>query len=275
MPAPPLPNLPPISVAMTGLDPGAIGLSGLSAGERVRGVLAWLARAGVRGVQVDATMQGIRPRELDRSGRRDLAALLRRDGVAFSGVDMFIPPADFLSPAASDRATSAVLMAIELAADLAALTGPPSVSSVSLTLPDKTPADIRVAIADRAALRGARVADHAWPIPGVADGQAAASQTSERIGAGLDPATALTAGEDPVTLAARLGKRLAGARLSDVARAPGIGRVPPGKGRLDVPAYLVTLATVGYRGHAVLDPAGLRDPGQIIKSVNALVAAPF
>jgi sugar phosphate isomerase/epimerase len=267
------PGLPPIAVAMGGLDAVAIGLAGVApGGERVRGVIAWLAGAGARALRLDATAPGIRPRELDRSGRRDLAALLRRSELAFAGIDMFIPPEHLSRPETAERAMSSVLAAIDLAADLGALsagsvvtrgtnTTPPSVSVV---LPEKLPEDVRRTIGDHAMSRGVRVADHAWPI---IEGPAGAGP--HEIGAGVDPATALAAGVDPVGLAAKLGTRLACARLSDVPKGVGAGGgcVAPGSGRLDVMAYLVTLSTTGYAGHAVLDMHGLRGPGNIVREV--------
>lgn len=232
----------------------------------MRTMVEWVAGAGARGVQIDATMAGVRPRELDRSGRRDLASLLRRVELVCTGVDVFVPPEHFASPQHADRAVSSVLGAIEMAADLAALSSGSIVTrlsraagAVSLTLPDKTPPDVLAAIAAHASTCGVSVANFAWPI--------AEESGDGTIGVGLDPATAMAAGEDPIALAARLGKRLAGARLSDLAKGVGAGRVAPGEGRLDVGAYMVTLATTGYTGAAVLDLHGLRTPGRAIADV--------
>jgi sugar phosphate isomerase/epimerase len=265
-----IPSLPPIAVAMAGLDLAAAGLTDLApGGDRVRGVLAWLAKAGARGVRIDATMPGVRPRELDRSGRRDVGALLRRSELSFGGVDLFIPPEHFLKPETADRAVSSVLAAVELASDLVGLaagaivtrlaSGSPT--SVSLVLPAKLLPDIRAALADHATSRGVRLADQAWPI--VESG----GEASDAIAVGLDPATALASGADPIVVAAKLGRRLACARLSDIAGGAviGGGRVAPGTGRLDVMAYLVTLATIGYEGHVVLDVHGLRDPASAFR----------
>jgi sugar phosphate isomerase/epimerase len=274
LPAFPAPT--PISVAMAGIDPRAAGVEGIAlGGERVRAVLAWIARAGARAVQLDATAAGIRPRELDRSGRRDLAALLRRSEMVCSGVDAMIPAEHLLRPETADRAVASVLGAIDLAADLAGLASGAVVTRaagtgacVGVVLDPKTPADVRHAIADRAASRGVRVADYAWPIAEAGGGAPAGADGA--IGVGLDPASALAAGADAVSLAATLGARLAQARVSDVARAPGIGRVAPGSGRLDLGAYLVTLAAVGYGRHAVVDLQGLRDPGGAVGRVVGL-----
>lgn len=268
MPAPP-----PIAVAMLGLDPAQAGVGGLApSGERVRAVLAWLSKSGARGVRIDATTAGIRPRELDRSGRRDLGALLRRTELTFAGVDLFIPPEHFAKPDAADRAVSAVLGAIDLAADLSQLAIGAIVtrlisnspSSVSVVLPTTLAPDMLAAITDHATSRGVLLANHAWPI------QDSVADVEQLIGIGLDPATAFASGADPVSIAAQLGIRLACARLSDLAGSNTIGtsRVVPGTGRLDLNAYLATLSTIGYETHAILDLTGLRDPAQAIDQLK-------
>lgn len=219
-------------------------------------------------MRIDATAAGIRPRELDRSGRRDLGALLRRTELIFAGVDLFIPPEHFAKPDAADRAVSAVLGAIDLAADLSQLAVGAIVtrlisnspSSVSVVLPTTLAPDMLAAMTDHATSRGVRLANHAWPI------QDAPAGSDHPVGIGLDPATAFASGADPVSIAAQLGRRLACARLSDLAGANtiGAGRVVPGNGRLDLNAYLATLSTIGYESHVVLDLTGLRDPAQAI-----------
>ena len=264
MPAPP-----PIAVAMVGLDPAAAGVGNLApGGERVRAMLAWLSMSGARGVRVDGTAAGIRPRELDRSGRRDLGALLRRTELTFAGVDLFIPPEHFAKPDAADRAISAVLGAIDLAADLSQLASGAIVTrllsttpqSVSVILPTTLAPDMLAAIADHATSRGVKLADHAWPI------RDSSAVGGSPIGVGLDPATAFASSADPIALAAGLGRRLTCARLSDLAGATAMGatRVVPGSGRLDLHAYLATLTTIGYESDVILDLHGLRDPASAI-----------
>ncbi len=267
---------------MAGIDYAVIGADRIApGGERVKAVLAWLAASGARGTRVDATMSGIRPRELDRSGRRDLAALLRRSELAFAGVDVFVPPEHLIKPETVDRAVSSVLGAIDLAADLASLAAGSVVArspvvgaaaSVSVSLHAKTPPDVVRSIADHAAGRSVRIADHAWPIPDAVFG----ADENAAIGVGLDPATALSGGTDPIALAARLGRRTASARVSDVPSSfgamGGSGRVTPGTGRLDLVAYLATLTTVGYQGHAILDLSGLKQPEEAIKALQVSAA---
>lgn len=272
-----IPRLPELSIAMYGLDPGAIGLEGMPpGGERVREVIAWIAKSGVRGVQIDATAAGIRPRELDRSARRDLAALLRRSELACSGVDVFIPPEHLCYGATVDRAVSTVLGAIELAADLAVLATGAVVTRmsgvracVSLTLPSGEKGALpgvvsaRDAVTRHAESRGVLIADHAWPIDEAVE--------DPGLGVGLDPAVALIAGADPALLAAKLGARVADARMSDVRQGPGGVRSMPGAsgGRLDVVSYLVALATTGFSRPVVLNASGLQDPARAIALARA------
>ena len=57
-----------------------------------------LAAAGVRRVQLSASQVTLRPRELDRSGRRDLLILLRRLELSAGGLDAWVPTARLNTP---------------------------------------------------------------------------------------------------------------------------------------------------------------------------------
>lgn len=241
---------PPLSLALSGLtqDPDAP----WSAGPRA--VIEWAATIGVHSVQLDATTPGIRPRELDRSARRDLASLLRRSQLTLSGLDLWIPPEHFTDPARADRALTALHAAIELAAELSRLIdGSPS-ATVSLSLPTNLPPDAAAAIASDAQRHNTRIADHA-------------RQTTEPdspIGVGLDPAALLLANLDPAAAAARAGQSLVSARLSDAST---ITRVQPGRGRLDQTAYVASLSVAGYSRPLVLNLRGLPDQAAAASSV--------
>ncbi|MEM0915298.1 MAG: hypothetical protein AAGK09_11895 [Planctomycetota bacterium] len=69
-------------------------------------------------VMMDATAADVRPRMLDRAGRRELAATVKRLGQRCVGLDLLVPPEHFESAANADRAVGAVVDAIGLAADL-------------------------------------------------------------------------------------------------------------------------------------------------------------
>jgi sugar phosphate isomerase/epimerase len=224
-------------------------------GGTVRSAVDRAASLGFEAVQLDATLQGIRPRELSQSGRRDLHALIRRRGAHPAGLDCFIPPAHYTSPDYGERALSATLQAIELAADLGRL-------PVSLTLPVQTlPTSVANAIVEAADGYSVPVAVHA-------EGELAALQRWLEavdlpvLGAGLDPAAALHHELDPARAAQQLGDRLCIARLSDVHRgAGGSGRCAPGQGQLDLTSYRVSVDLAERRrGPVVLELRGLASP---------------
>lgn len=242
-------------------------------------------------VQLDAAAAGLRPRELDRSARRDLAATLRRLSLACSGLDLFIPSSHFSDPAQTDRAVSAVFDAIELAADLCtagavpagvtpavAVAFPPSnravaASSVAApTTPTSTPppdaglAGILAELAARAQSRHVALCDCSYPPTAPAPGL-------DEPSIGLDPAALLAAGANPVSSAAAglTSGRLRHARLSDLAAA---GRVAVGAGRLDVASYFAVLSTSSRPLIPVLDLRHVRDQAAAaVAGLEAVVRA--
>lgn len=262
-----LPALPQIALALGGILPATVNASaGVRGGVLVREQIAWATKSGVRAVQMDATAAGVRPRELDRSGRRDLAALLRRSELSCSGLDLFIPPEHFVQVDKVDRAVSAVVEALEMAAELSTLASGAVVTRmgagvlpVCLLLPTETPASVRRTLAEHAERRGGRIADHAWPVHEDVD-------LSRTLAVGLDPAAILLAQGDPAQVAAQLGERIVSARLTDVARGIGATRVAPGSpsGRLDVLAYLVAIATGAKLRFATLDLHGVRGQAEAV-----------
>jgi hypothetical protein len=223
-----------------------------------RAQVGFAHRAGYRAVQLNAAAAGVRPRELDRSARRDLAALLKRSELGFSGIDLWIPPEHFADASRVDRAVGAVQAAIELAADLDRLMvgavtagGAGDGRVVCVAFPEKRPESVASAIAARAMECGTRVADFG-----------AGSVVEGLIGPGFDPAGELLRGSDGVFSGAgtvRLPPGLVQARLTD---AGAFGRVVPGSagGRLDMLAYAMSLTTANYRGHVVMDVRGLAEP---------------
>ncbi len=238
--------------------PLAISLAGLSDGPDrpwrpdLRAAIAWAAGLGYRGITLDGAAAGVRARDLDSSARRDLAAVLRRSGVGFAGIDLWIPSAHFADPARTDRAVSAVCEAAALAADLhrnAAL-GRAAVVHVQM---GEAPADVIAAIGKAADRAGALIADFTWP-------GAKAAAAGFPWGIGLDPAAVFLAGGDPAKEASRLGREVVAARLSDIGP---VGRVPPGAGRLDRMSYEVSLATAGYDGPLTVDLRGVAEQARV------------
>lgn len=234
-----------------------------------RKVIEWIAEIApensVRWIQLDATLAGIRPRDLDRSARRDLAALLRRSGLALSGLDLFIPTKHFEDAATLERALGAVAAACELVDELSRLVDARRV--VSVVLPRIAKRDTSETSAKpepgseskpepvenewtrsigASITSGVRLADHAvGEVPRI-----------EGVFAGVDPATSLLAGLDLMKVVGAAGDRIAAARLSD---ANDLGRVVVGTGNLDVLAYLVSLHAARFTAPVVLDLRGLKD----------------
>ncbi len=217
-----------------------------------RALIAWAAGLGYRAVQLDATMPGLRARELDRSGRRDVAALLRRLELGLSGLDLWIPESHFVDAAHQDRAAAAVVGALDLSADLARLTEGAPV--VSVLLPEKTPATLVATLAREADRLGAVLADHG-------------SGEWQGVGRGVDPAAVLAGSGDPALVVARLPAFPAAARLSDFS---GGVRVALGRGKLDLVAYGAALSAKGFTGFCPVDLRSVR--GQASAAAEGLAA---
>lgn len=228
--------------------PRAVSLTGLldSEGEvrDVRSALAAVSGWGFAGVVLDVTLPGLRPRELDRSARRDIAVQLRRLNLAFAGLDFFIPPSHFADPGHADRAVAAAVAAAELASELAKLTSDalfsmPTVMTDMGASPLSSVCDVIKQTSQRT---GAAFADAHWP--------------SKHHFIAVDPAAMIFAGERNLhqTIAGIGIERVAAARLSDVTS---LGRVPIGEGSLDVTSYEVILQSIGYKGPLTLDLRGM------------------
>jgi sugar phosphate isomerase/epimerase len=274
--------------------PRALNLAGISfaapaapPATDARARIEWAASLGVRALQLDATAPDLRPRELDRSARRDVASLLRRLEVGFAGLDCSIPPGHFADPAHVDRAVKATCEALTLAADLAALVPAPgslgTVDSragrvVAVTLAAAMSPDVRQTLAHHALACHCTLVDFRWPLPGLDDsnrsgaapfsaiGSASASMHhAPGMGMGLDTGTLLAAGLDPAKFISRLATRFPGEptqlRLSDVAASR---RVPIGEGELDELTVDVACQVAGYRGFAIIDLRGIPAADQVV-----------
>lgn len=219
----------------------------------LRTALGRLAGARFTAVQIDATLAGLRPRELNTRARKDLLALIARHGMRLAGIDLFLPRRHYLDSAYIDRAMAATLAAIELAADLGRV-------PLSLALPVAgMTEDARGALVEAADGHSVSLAVHG-------EGQwEALSQWVEAVdlpalGMAIDPATLLAQQVDPVALIHQHAKRLRVARLSDQA-ANSVGRCDVGQGDLDVSAYRIAVDLATARlGPVVLDLRGLANP---------------
>jgi sugar phosphate isomerase/epimerase len=234
--------LPAYTFVMFEPIPLSLGLSETPVASSPREALAWAHERGFGWVQVDAAQRGVRPRELDGSARRDLAAAASRAEVRVSGLDLWIPPEHFEPGPAADRAVSAVIDAVGLLGDLVRLRAAAPGSAVSLVLPAAIAGSDVAAMSAACERAGVTIADHA-------------AEPAAAVGAGVDPALLLMAGKDPAGAAG--GGRVLAARLSD---ANAMGRCVVGAGRLDVLAYAVALATAGWNRPVPVDVRGLPDP---------------
>lgn len=224
-------------------------------GGSLKSALVKLTEAGFQSVQLDATMAGLRPRDLDRTGRRDLIATLGRRSLRLAGLDLFIPRKHFAEAENMDRAVGAALAGIELAADLGRV--PVSIALPVKSLTDETTrtlaqaadgCDVRLAVHAEDQLDELR----AW-LTGIG---------IPAVGAAIDPASLIALGHKPVTVASELGAQLAVARLNDFQITAGDEgddhvagvRCAVGEGELNVMNYRVMLDLARHRaGPVVLD----------------------
>ena len=261
----------PLSVAMSGLDPAAIGLP--VRGRGARELIESIGRGVIRAVQLDLTMPGLRPRELDRSSRRDLAGLLRRVELGCSGFDVFLPPEHFLNSAHVDRAMSAVMGAIEFAGEFAGFSkgretlgsAGRAIDPVCVRLPDGMPGTLLSALIACGHKWGVDIADFAACRRDV-DGESAAMLV------GLDTAEVVARGEEIAVEVAGAGPSLAAVRWTNVLRGmPGV-RCEPGDARGSVGAAELgaLLSITGFGGYVVVDVRGVaQTPGLLERAVSA------
>ena len=209
-----------------------------------------LAADGWQGVQLDVRVEGMRPHELGVSARRDLASLLRRRQLMLTGLDLWLPLEAFTDPAHQHRAVERTIECIDLAAELGRC-------PVSMMLPadvDDASKSILDAIVAAAADTGVRIADFG-------SGVSQVSESSHAHGLGLDPASLLASGMDPVSTVHAWGSRLVAARLIDLS--PQGMRIPPalgGDGRLDVMSYKVALGLSNAIDAVVVDVRQCPEP---------------
>jgi sugar phosphate isomerase/epimerase len=239
---------PPLSVSIAPLTEAS--------GGDVKHAVTRAAAAGMRAVQLSAAQPGMRPRELGHTARRDVLSMLGRSGLMLSGVDLMIPHRDWADASKLDRAATAALAAIELAADLGRV-------PVSLTLPvESMPADVMRELLIAADGRGVALGIHAEHDLEALKKFLTAHETP-LLGAALDPAALLAEGLEPEAVVGRFADRLKVARLDDFARtsvATTGGRCAVGEGELDVDAYRATLSLARGLRAVVIELRDVRDP---------------
>jgi hypothetical protein len=258
-----------------------------------------LARSiGFRAAQLDGTAAGLRARELDRSARRELAALIRRAELGFSGIDLWIPSAHFAEQSSADRAVAATVGALELCADLTRLVGPPParrpldvqqderaahapmprhvaagvpVPAMCVSLPERPIPGVIAALRAAADSFGTRLTNfgHALDRSAAGSGGDAPAGASDPILPGIDPITIIATGGDPAKLVAAT-PRLGAARVSPAAKLTGAAASP-----FDLVAYRVALAVIEFDGWVTADVREQRDPAVAASSLlRAWLSAP-
>lgn len=232
-------GLPEISISTAGF----IGIDGAP-----KAAIDQVHALGVRGIAIDASVPGIRARELTRSARRDLAASLRRRELEFTGLDLWIPPEHFTDPINAHRAIEAVAQAAEMSIELATLVGGRSKPIVSVLFPENLNETDRLAIGANAQRVGAIIADH----------QTQQAEHVAGIGIGIDPVLVLMNAQSPGKAVTQAGTDLKSVRLSDLSA---MGRCVVGSqgGKLDVRGYAGALI-VASQEWITLDVREMPDP---------------
>ena len=214
-----------------------------------RALFQWARSSGFRRVTLDGTMPTIRARELDRTGRRDLSSALRRVDLSFGGIDLLIPPNHLTNPIHQDRAFAAIREALDLAAELAALSGEGANPLVTVLAPPGLHDAALAAIAQQTDGTPSLLALMTWPAPTISPG-------STKLGWSFDPSRVLAAGLDPAKELSRATSAPASLRMSDF---DGISRCPIGKGTLDVLGFTIAASIAAPATGFILDCSGMPD----------------
>ena len=211
----------------------------------IRKALSAVGEAGFTAIQLDASLPGLRPRELDTNARRDLLVSARGVGLAIAGVDLFIPRQHLLDTEHVDRAAEALLAGIRFAAELGRV---PFSTALPIADLDEDLAESLTRSADAA---GVRLTVHAADQHDALNAWLA--QREGVTGLGIDPAEYLASRQDPVEIAQQSSDALAVARLSDTQLGLADGpRQTVGTGDLDLMSYRVSVDLAQHRGGPVV-----------------------
>lgn len=222
-----------------------------------------IAKLGMSAIQLDAALPGLRPRELDRTARRDLAATLRRSGLTLAGIDLLIPPDHFREAEHLDRAAAAALAALELAADLGRV-------PLTLSLPgpdsDAELVDVLIQGSDQFGVPVVALSDQ--PIDALIAWRNGID--SSLVTCTIDPAQRLTSRSDPAECIQALGSGFGVARLADARRGLADSRCVLGDGDLDLLSYRVSVdLAASALGPVVLDLRQLTSPEIAATTANS------
>lgn len=223
--------------------------------ERITIAAEAAVHAAIPSLHLDATLPGIRPRELDRSGRRDLVAIAKRHNLSLTGCDLFIPPTHFTSPQHQQRAADAVRQAIAFAAELRALGAAAALVCIDTAAPTPKSSEPTLDATSLLTDLAAHARDHGVTLCDI-------SGEATPLARGLDLAAIIARSEDPA--AAIVTHKPACLRLTDW---NGRARVPFGHGRADITALTAAssvaapaaVAILDFRGVLLPDAAALRE----------------
>lgn len=240
-------HAPEIAVSISGTRPDADAPWGRTTATACR----W-ARGHSRCVALDASRPDLRARELGRSARRDVGAMLRRTELELAGIDLWIPSEHFTDADKSQRAMETLQQTVVLATELARLAGGRSRPMVSVTLPASLPDTDRRTINHLGEKHGALIGDHTPDAPDSL-GSAIAG-----LVVAVDPASCLMGGVTPQDRVHHAGA----IRLTD-ANTNGRCIVGSPGGRLDLTAYAGACLTSGQRW-IITDAWGIDDADRAI-----------
>lgn len=213
-----------------------------------REALHTVATSGYQHVQLSATQSELRPRELDRSARRDLVTLMRRLELTCAGIDFLIPPEHYLDPARADRAVAAAFSAIDLAGDMGRVTVTVELPAAVIQSESRSnPADLLQAIIQHGQRVGVVIANLVYP-----------ALTVDGLGVAIDIATVASKRVSASAALTAAGRDLASVRCSGATEAG--ARIPFGPiSRIDPLEVQVALSIAGYQDAIVLDARGWPD----------------
>lgn len=242
-------HAPEIAVSISGTKPDADAPWGRTTATACR----W-ARSHSRCVALDASRPDLRARELGRSARRDVGAMLRRTELELSGIDLWIPAEHYVDADKSERAMETLQQTVVLATELARLAGGRSRPMVSVTLPGTLSQTDRVSINHLGERHGALIGDHSPDAP-----ESLGSDIAGLVVA-VDPASCLMGGVTPEQRVHASGAL----RLTD-ANTNGRCVVGSPGGRLDLTAYAAACLTSGQRW-IITDAWGIENAQQAIET---------
>lgn len=196
---------------------------------------------------MSATDPRTRPRDFDRSARRDLVAVMQRFELRCACIDCFVPSAHFLDPAHVDRVTAAAVDAIELAAEIASIEGHVGGGIVVLSAPAK-PEGVACFAID--AIRAS--AEHHGVCVAIPATDPASIASPFFVA--LDPAQILANSGDPQTVALAANGRIGAVRIVDLLRSGSRGPIhEPQESQLDCRGFVIGCRAAGFARDFVVD----------------------